>query len=154
MVVVLVLAAGADWESPALTRLADRADVVVLKRCVDVPDLLATAAAGQAEVAVVAIDSPGLDRAAVDHLRGHGVRPVAVLPSGPDLDAAALRAGGGSSATDLAMVSTGSSPRATRSASASSSWSPTSARTPIRVARSAAASRSGPLGRTATGRTP
>jgi len=92
VVVVLVLAAGADWESPALTRLADRADVVVLKRCIDVPDLLATAAAGQADVAVVAIDSPGLDRSAVDDLRGHGVRPVAVLPGGPDLDAAALRA--------------------------------------------------------------
>ncbi len=92
MVVVLVLAAGAAWESGALTRLADRGDVVVLKRCVDVPDLLATVAAGQAEVAVVAIDSPGLDRAAVDHLRSHGVRPVAVLPGGPDLDAAALRA--------------------------------------------------------------
>lgn len=92
MVVVLVLAAGAAWESRAITLLADRGDVVVLKRCVDVPDLLATAAAGQAEVAVVAIDSPGLDRAAVDHLRGHGLRPVAVLPGGPDLDAAALRA--------------------------------------------------------------
>lgn len=92
MVVVLVLAAGADWESPALIRLADRADVVVLKRCVDVPDLLATAAAGQADVAVLAIDSPGLDRSAVDHLRGHGVRPVAVVPGGADLDAAALRA--------------------------------------------------------------
>ncbi len=77
---------------PALTRLADRSDVVVLKRCVDVPDLLATAAAGQADVAVVAIDAPGLDRAAVDHLRGHGVRPVAVLPGGADLDPAALRA--------------------------------------------------------------
>lgn len=92
MVVVLVLAAGAAWESPALTRLADRSDVVVLKRCVDVPDLLATAAAGQAGVAVVALDAPGLDRAAVDHLRGHGVRPVAVLPGGADLDPAALRA--------------------------------------------------------------
>lgn len=92
MVVVLVLAAGADWESPALSRLTDRSDVVVLKRCVDVPDLLATAAAGQAGVAVVALDAPGLDRAAVDHLRGHGVRPVAVLPGGADLDPAALRA--------------------------------------------------------------
>ncbi|MGZ5399597.1 MAG: AAA family ATPase [Nocardioides sp.] len=92
MVVVLVLAAGADWESPALTRLADRTDIVVLKRCVDVPDLLATAAAGQADVAVVAIDSPGFDRSAVDHLRGHGVSPVVVLPGGHDLDAAALRA--------------------------------------------------------------
>ena len=92
MVVVLVLAAGAAWESPALTGLADRADIVVLKRCVDVGDLLATATAGQADVAVVSLDAPGLDRDAVDHLRGHGVRPVAILPSGPDLDAAALRA--------------------------------------------------------------
>ncbi len=92
MVVVLVLAAGAAWESPALTGLADRSDVVVLKRCVDVGDLLATAAAGQADVAVVSLDAPGLDRDAVDHLRSHGVRPVAVLPTGPDLDAAALRA--------------------------------------------------------------
>ncbi len=88
----LVLAAGAAWESAALTQLGGRADVVVLKRCVDVPDLLASAAAGQAEVAVVAIDAPGLDRAAVDHLRGHGVRPVAVLAGGPDRDASALRA--------------------------------------------------------------
>jgi MinD-like ATPase involved in chromosome partitioning or flagellar assembly len=92
VVVTLVLAAGAAWESAALTRLAGRPDVVVLKRCVDVPDLLASAAAGQADVAVVAIDAPGVDQAAVDHLRGHGVRPVAVLPAGPDLDAAALRA--------------------------------------------------------------
>jgi hypothetical protein len=92
VVVVLVLAAGAAWESAALGRLGDRGDVVVLKRCVDVADLLATAAAKQADVAVVAIDSPGLDRAAVDHLRGHAVRPVAVLPGGPELDAAALRA--------------------------------------------------------------
>ncbi len=92
MIVVLVLAAGAAWESGALRLLADRGDMVVLKRCVDVPDLLATAAAGQAQVAVVAIDSPGLDRTAVDDLRGHGVRPVAVLPGGPDLDAAVLRA--------------------------------------------------------------
>lgn len=92
MVVLLVLAAGAAWEAVALGRLGERADIVVLKRCVDVADLLATAAAGQAGAAVVAIDAPGLDRAAVEHLRGHGVRPVAVLPSGSDLDAAALRA--------------------------------------------------------------
>jgi MinD-like ATPase involved in chromosome partitioning or flagellar assembly len=92
VVVVLVLAAGASWESRALTRLSVRADVVVLKRCVDVGDLLATAAAGQADVALVALDAPGLDRDAIDHLRGQGVRPVAVLPAGPDLDPAALRA--------------------------------------------------------------
>jgi MinD-like ATPase involved in chromosome partitioning or flagellar assembly len=92
VVVALVLAAGASWESAALGRLADRGDVVVLKRCVEVAELLATASSGQADVAVVAIDAPGLDRDAVDHLRAHAVRPVAVLPAGAGLDGAALRA--------------------------------------------------------------
>ena len=92
MVVVLLLAAGAGWESAALAGLAARSDVVVLKRCVDVPDLLATAAAGQADVAVVAIDAPGLDTVAVDHLRASGVRTVAVLPAVGDRDAVALAA--------------------------------------------------------------
>ena len=92
MVVVLVLAAGAGWESPALARLGERPDVVVLKRCVDVADLLATASAGQADAAVVGIDAPGLDTAAVDHLRHHGVHIVAVLPSTTDTDVATLAA--------------------------------------------------------------
>ncbi|MFC6287906.1 CpaE family protein [Nocardioides sp. GCM10027113] len=91
-VVVLVAAAGAGWESRALALLGERPGVVVLKRCVDVEDLMAAATAGQADVAVVAVDAPGLDAAAVDHLRAHGVRPVAVVPGGPGLDAGALRA--------------------------------------------------------------
>jgi len=82
VVVVLVLAAGAGWETAALAALSSRSDVVVLKRCVDVADLMATGAAGQADVAVVGLDAPGLDAAAVDHLRGHGVRTVAVLSAG------------------------------------------------------------------------
>lgn len=98
-VVALVLAAGAAWESRALALLggepgragAGRRDIVVLKRCVDVEDLMAAATVGQADVAVVGIDSPGLDVAAVDHLRAHGVRPVAVVPSGAAFDAACLR---------------------------------------------------------------
>ena len=92
VVVVLVLAAGAGWEPAALAALAGRPDVVVLKRCVDVADLLATAAAGQADVAVVGLDAPGLDAAAVDHLRGHGVRTLAVLPRGADADGSLLAA--------------------------------------------------------------
>ncbi len=78
-IVVLVVASGAAWESPALGILGAHPGIVVLKRCVDVDDLLATAAAGQADVAVLGLDAPGLDVAAVDHLRGHGVRPVAVV---------------------------------------------------------------------------
>jgi len=90
--VVLVVAAGAAWEPVALGRLNDTAGIVVLKRCVDVDDLLAAASAGQSDVAVVALDAPGLDRAAVDHLVRHGVTPVAVVPSGVPDDAARLRA--------------------------------------------------------------
>ncbi|WP_110181972.1 AAA family ATPase [Nocardioides solisilvae] len=90
MVCVLVLASGAPWESAALGHLADASGVVVLKRCVDVDDLMATAATGQADVAVVALEAPGLDASAVAHLRRHGVRPVAVVAD-PGRDDVAAR---------------------------------------------------------------
>ena len=92
-VVVLIVASGAAWEPAALRLLADHPRIVVLKRCVDVDDLLAAATAGQADVAVVGLDAPGLDRAAVDHLRAYGVRAVAIAPGGATLDGGRLRAG-------------------------------------------------------------
>ncbi len=82
MIVVLVVASGAAWESAALTALGEHPAIVVLKRCVDVDDLLASASAGQAQVAVLGLDAPGLDAAAVELLRQHGVRPLAVVPAG------------------------------------------------------------------------
>lgn len=88
MICVLLLAAGEAWESPALTDLEAHPGVVVLKRCVDVDDLLAAVTSGQADVAVVSLDAPGLDPASVAHLRRHAVRPVAVTSALPeDLDA-------------------------------------------------------------------
>ncbi|MFZ2016377.1 MAG: hypothetical protein WAV00_21365 [Nocardioides sp.] len=85
MVVVLVVASGAAWESPLLALVGERHDLVLLKRCVDVDDLLASASAGQADAAVVALDAPGLDHAAVDLLHRHQVRVVAVaVPGSPD----------------------------------------------------------------------
>lgn len=92
MVVVLVVAAGAAWESTALGLLKERQGIVVLKRCVDLDDLLAAASAGQADVAVLGVDTHGLDQAAVDLLRKHSVRPVAIVPDGAGVDAARLRA--------------------------------------------------------------
>jgi len=89
MKVVLLLAAGAHWETSALRVLTGRRDLVVLKRCVDVDDLLATATSGQADTAVVAIEAPGLDLAAVDHLGTHGVRAIAVVAD----EAGTVRAG-------------------------------------------------------------
>ena len=90
MIVVLVVASGASWETEALRVLGERTDVVVLKRCVDLPDLLASATSGQAQVAVLGADTSGLDVAAVDHLARHGVRPVVVCEAA-DLDAARVR---------------------------------------------------------------
>lgn len=92
-VVVLIVASGAAWEPEALRMLTDDHRIVLLKRCVDVDDLLAAATAGQADAAVVGIDAPGLDRSAVDHLRAHGVRAVAVASGGAALDGGRLRAG-------------------------------------------------------------
>ncbi|WP_051551416.1 AAA family ATPase [Nocardioides sp. URHA0020] len=92
-VVVLIVASGAAWEPEALRLMSDHPRIVVLKRCVDVDDLLAAATAGQADVAVVGLDAPGLDRAAVDHLRAHAVRAVAIASSGATLDGGRLRAG-------------------------------------------------------------
>jgi MinD-like ATPase involved in chromosome partitioning or flagellar assembly len=82
VVVVLIVAAGAAWESPLLEVLGRRSGVVVLRRCVDVDDLLAASSAGQADVAVVALDAPGLDQTALDLLRRHQVRVVAVAGPG------------------------------------------------------------------------
>jgi MinD-like ATPase involved in chromosome partitioning or flagellar assembly len=85
VVVVLFVAAVAAWESPLLEVLGRRPGVVVLRRCVDVDDLLAASSAGQADAAVVALDAPGLDQAALDLLRRHQVRVVAVAgPGSPE----------------------------------------------------------------------
>jgi cellulose biosynthesis protein BcsQ len=48
----------------------------------DVIDLLAHAAAGDAQVAVLAGEAPGLDHDAIARLRRDGVEPVVVLPDG------------------------------------------------------------------------
>lgn len=76
-VTVLLAAGGEPWEAPAL-RLLDGGSAHVLKRCVDLTDLLASATTGQADVAVVTGDLPGLDADAVIQLLRHDVRCVAV----------------------------------------------------------------------------
>lgn len=82
---VLVVAAGAAWEPAALAVLETAAGVVVLRRCMDVTDLLAHAAAGDAQVAIMAGEAPGLDHDAIARLRRDGVEPVVVLTDGhPD----------------------------------------------------------------------
>jgi len=84
VICVVLLAAGEAWESPALADLEQHREIVVLKRCVDVDDLLASVTSGQADVAVVSLDAPGLDPASIAHLRRHDVRPIAVTAAPAD----------------------------------------------------------------------
>jgi MinD-like ATPase involved in chromosome partitioning or flagellar assembly len=78
VLVAVVVAAGAAWESPVLELIAARSGMVVLKRCVDVDEALATSTSGQADAAVVALDAPGLDPTAVEVLHRQGLRVVAI----------------------------------------------------------------------------
>ncbi|MCX6400948.1 MAG: hypothetical protein NTX33_13600 [Propionibacteriales bacterium] len=84
MIVVLLVSSGAAWEARGLAALQAHPGTVVLKRCVDVDDLLAAASTGQAEVAVLGVDLPGLDQTVVDDLTRYGVRVVGVAAD-PDL---------------------------------------------------------------------
>ena len=93
MIVALLVSTGATWESRALEALNQHPGIVVLKRCVDVDDLLATASAGQADVAVLGSELPGLDRAVVDQLEAYDVRPVAVTADDEVAPAGARRIG-------------------------------------------------------------
>lgn len=89
---VLVAAAGADWEAHALEHLAAGApDVVLARRCVDLAELLATAGAGLASVALVSVTLPGLDADSVSVLRGAGVGVVVVSAPHELLDGDAER---------------------------------------------------------------
>ncbi len=75
---VLLAAAASPWEPAALEALAAGGRVALVKRCLDLPDLLATAATGTAEVAVVSAELPGLDGDSIDRLAREGVRVLVV----------------------------------------------------------------------------
>ncbi len=78
-------AAGAGWEA-AWVLAFDGADlgVAVVRRCVDVVELLAVAASGQARAVLVDASLRQFDADAVDRLRHSGVAPVGVVPRGAD----------------------------------------------------------------------
>jgi Flp pilus assembly CpaE family ATPase len=78
---VLSAADGAPWEARLVVDL-DRSDhpVTVVRRCVDIVDLLAVALSGQARAALIAASLRRLDADAVDRLVAASVAPVAVVP--------------------------------------------------------------------------
>jgi MinD-like ATPase involved in chromosome partitioning or flagellar assembly len=80
---VLSLADGAEWEE-RLVSAFERGPhpVEIVRRCVDVVDLLAVAASGQGRVALVAAGLRRFDTDAVDRLHAAGVAVVGVVPRG------------------------------------------------------------------------
>ncbi len=76
---VLIAGGGSAWEAGLVSALDASPAVQVARRCVDVVDLLAAAAAGLGRVALVAADLRRLDADAVDRLVAAEVAVVAVL---------------------------------------------------------------------------
>ena len=84
---VLVAAGGAAWESGLLPLLAGPgAPVRLARRCVDIPDLVASAAAGRAGLALVSMSLSGWDADVVARLTDCRVRTVAVADGSVEED--------------------------------------------------------------------
>ena len=82
---VLTAVSDAVWESELVAAL-ERGDlgVVVVRRCVDLADLLAVAATGQARAVLLSADLRRLDRDALTRLAVTGVAVVGLVPPGDE----------------------------------------------------------------------
>lgn len=79
-IAVLLAADGAAWESELISAFSGgEHDVQIARRCVDVVELLALAAAGQGSVALISGSLRRLDADAVDRLLAAGVVPVGMF---------------------------------------------------------------------------
>ncbi len=92
---VFTAVTGAAWES-ALVGALDRADhgVTVVRRCVDVSELLAAAATGTGHAALLSADLRRLDGDAVARLAAAGVAVVGLVEPGDERAAVRLQAWG------------------------------------------------------------
>ncbi|MCI0687540.1 MAG: hypothetical protein L0Y54_09930 [Sporichthyaceae bacterium] len=82
---VLTAVTGASWETELVVALErEAAGLQVVRRCVDLADLLATAAAGTARAALLAADLRRLDQDAVTRLLGCGVAVVGLFAPGDE----------------------------------------------------------------------
>lgn len=80
-----VAACGAHWEAAALAEIEADPSLILVRRCVDVADLLASVSTHRIDAALLAVDSPGLDGSVVERLIDLGVRPCAVEADGTSL---------------------------------------------------------------------
>ncbi len=82
---VLTAVANAGWEADLVGALErDALGVFVVRRCVDLADVLATAASGQARAALLSADLRRLDRDALVQLAGAGVAVVGLVDPGDE----------------------------------------------------------------------
>ena len=90
---VLTAVSDAVWEAELVVAL-ERGDlgVAVVRRCVDLADLLATATTGQARAVLLSADLRRLDRAALARLAVSGVAVVGLAPPGDEDAERRLRA--------------------------------------------------------------
>lgn len=84
MTLRLLVAVDHEWEGRLVEVLGDVRELEIVRRCADLADLLAAGAAGLGDVAVVSAGVRGLDRAALDHLEGHGVRIAGLTQPGDE----------------------------------------------------------------------
>jgi Flp pilus assembly CpaE family ATPase len=85
LVPVLTAVSDAVWEARLVAALAGGdLGVSVVRRCVDLADLLATAATGQARAALLSADLRRLDRDALTRLAVAGVAVVGLVPPGDE----------------------------------------------------------------------
>lgn len=82
MIAALLAAGRESWESDLVRAASQAPGVSLVRRCVDVPDAVATAASGQVGVALLSLQLPGLDASVVERISECGVQAVAVAPPG------------------------------------------------------------------------
>lgn len=89
---IVTAGVGIQWESALVQACQDGAvRAAVVQRCYDVGDLLAVAASGKAEVALIASTMRWLDRDSVVRLESAGLAVVGVVPAGDDAAERRLR---------------------------------------------------------------
>jgi MinD-like ATPase involved in chromosome partitioning or flagellar assembly len=87
----VIAALNGAWESELVAAVEATAGYTVVRRCADLPDLLAAAAAGYGQVALVSGDLRALDRPALHELASHGVEVAGVVAPGDDVGERRLR---------------------------------------------------------------
>jgi Flp pilus assembly CpaE family ATPase len=87
----VVTAVDGAWEAQLVTALGATAGYTVTRRCPDLADLLAAAASGLADVALLSAGLRALDRPALHQLHVHGVAVAGMVAPGDEVSERRLR---------------------------------------------------------------